>query len=262
MAKFYLPRTLHNADKSQKFTDLDLLSVKEKVVVVLAEPGAGKSELLGNLAKQGNVTKHRANIFAYSPHQDNDVLLIIDGFDELVKVDDSAVIKALITTKQTSAEKIILSSRSSEWSNYYNTNCQDIFNEEPLLVYLEPFNEQEQAQLFSHYYPTYNAEQFLIDSRKIELTPLLPNPLFLKLFAKSYVENNQYFENKYFAFKIAIESLAKESNNAYPHSLAIPKKIELAEDIFAKIMLSGAEGVSISDDSSNNFLPSFNRSKF
>lgn len=255
MTQFYLPRILHNADNSQKFTDLDLLSVKEKVVVVLAEPGAGKSDLLDNLAKQRNVTKHKANIFAQYPHQENYALLIIDGFDELVKIDDSAVIKTLITIKQTSAEKIILSSRSSEWSNYYNTNCQDIFNEEPLLVYLEPFNEQEQAQLFSHYYPTYNAEQFLIDSRKIELTPLLSNPLFLKLFAKSYVENNQYFENKYSAFKIAIESLAKESNNAYRHSLPISKKIELAEDVFAKIMLSGAEGVSISDGSSNNFYP-------
>lgn len=255
MTQFYLPRTLHNADNSQKFTDLDLLSVKEKVVVVLAEPGAGKSDLLDSLAKQSNVTRYKANIFAHSPHQENHTLLIIDGFDELVKIDDSAVIKTLITIKQTSAEKIILSSRSSEWSNYYNTNCQDIFNEEPLLVYLEPFNEQEQAQLFLHHYPEYDAKQFLIDARKIELTPLLSNPLFLKLFAKSYVENNQYFENKYSAFKIAIESLAKESNNAYPHSLAIPKKIELAEDIFAKIMLSGAEGVSISDGSSNNFYP-------
>ncbi|OPH37935.1 NACHT domain-containing protein [Moraxella equi] len=255
MTKFYLPRTLHNADNSQKFTDLELLSENKKVIVVLAEPGAGKSDLLDSLAKQSNVTRYKANIFAHSPHQENHTVLIIDGFDELVKIDDSVVIKTLITIKQTSAEKIILSSRSSEWSNYYNTNCQDIFNEEPLLVYLEPFDEQEQAQLFSHYYPTYNAERFLIDSRKIELTPLLSNPLFLKLFAKSYVENNQNFENKYSAFKIAIEGLAKESNNAYRHSLSIPKKIELAEDIFAKIMLSGAEGISITDDSSNNFYP-------
>ena len=37
----------------------------------------------------------------------------------------------------------------------------------------------------------------------------------------------------------------------YPHL----KKIELVEDVFTKLMLSGSEGVSLSDSASNRFYP-------
>lgn len=91
-------------------------------------------------------------------------------------------------------------------------SCIDIFNEEPLLGYLKPFNEQEQQEIFNSYYPEEDAKKFLEDAKKIELTLLLSNPLFLKLFSKSYIDNNHQFENRYSAFKFAIEGLAKESN--------------------------------------------------
>ena len=60
-------------------------------------------------------------------------------------------------------------------------------------------------------------KKFLEDAASIELSPLLSNPLFLKLFSKSYVENNQCFENRHSAFKLAIEGLAKENNRGYSY---------------------------------------------
>ena len=159
---------------------------------------------------------------------------------------------------QPSVERIILSSRSSEWYEGYTQHCRDIFGEEPLLVYLKQFNEQEQKSLFLYHYPGQNVEKFLEDAASIELSPLLSNPLFLKLFSKSYVENNQCFENRHSAFKLAIEGLAKENNRGYSYDrniLPASKKIELVEDVFTKLMLSGSEGVSLSDSASNRFYP-------
>lgn len=252
-SKFYLSRILRTTD-NQEFNESELLSIKNKVIIVLAEPGAGKSYLLDSLAKQIGVTKHTANIFIHS-NKEKCSSLVIDGFDELVKIDSSTVIKALVMAKNTSAERIILSSRSSEWSESYTTYCMDIFNEEPLLVYLKPFDDQEQQEIFNSYYPEEDAKQFLKDAGKIELTPLLSNPLFLKLFSKSYIDNNHQFESRYSAFKFAIEGLAKESNPKHISLLPATRKIELAEDIFTKLMLSGSEGVSLSDSASNRFYP-------
>lgn len=255
-SRFYLSRILRTSN-NQEFNESELLLVENKVIIVLAEPGAGKSYLLDSLAEQIGVTKHTANIFIYS-NQEKCSSLVIDGFDELVRIDSSTVIKALVMAQNTSAEKIILSSRSSEWFDGYTHHCKTIFGEEPLLVYLKPFNEKEQKVLFLHYYSQHNAEQFLEDAANIGLTPLLANPLFIQLFSKSYVENNQCFENRYSAFKLAIEGLAKETNSCYSvgsNILPALKKIELAEDIFTKLMLSGSEGVSLHDLASNRFYP-------
>lgn len=252
-SKFYLSRILRTTD-NQEFNEPELLSVKNKVTIVLAEPGAGKSYLLDSLSKQLGVTKHTANIFIHS-NEEKYSSLVIDGFDELVKIDSSTVTKALVMAFNTSARRIILSSRSSEWSESYTTYCMDIFNEEPLLVYLKPFDDKEQQEIFNSYYPKEDVKQFLKDAGKIELTPLLSNPLFLKLFSKSYIDNNHQFESRYSAFKFAIEGLAKESNPKHISLLPAIRKIELAEDIFTKLMLSGSEGVSLSDSASNRFYP-------
>jgi hypothetical protein len=254
--EIYLPRVLHGTD-GKEFNESELLSFKNKVIIVLAEPGAGKSCLLDSLSEQLGIRKSIANIFIYSnPHQCSS--LAIDGFDELVKIDSSTVVKALVMANQPSVERIILSSRSSEWYEGYTQHCRDIFGEEPLLVYLKQFNEQEQKALFLYHYPGQNVEKFLEDAASIELSPLLSNPLFLKLFSKFYVENNQCFENRHSTFKLAIEGLAKENNRGYSYDrniLPASKKIELVEDVFTKLMLSGSEGVSLSDSTSNRFYP-------
>lgn len=176
--EIYLPRVLHGTD-GKEFNESELLSFKNKVIIVLAEPGAGKSCLLDSLSEQLGIRKSIANIFIYSnPHQCSS--LAIDGFDELVKIDSSTVVKALVMANQPSVERIILSSRSSEWYEGYTQHCRDIFGEEPLLVYLKQFNEQEQKALFLYHYPGQNVEKFLEDAASIELSPLLSNPLFLK----------------------------------------------------------------------------------
>ncbi|WP_050436788.1 NACHT domain-containing protein [Mannheimia granulomatis] len=248
----YISRILHTENK--EFTETELLSLNQKVIIVLAEPGAGKSCLLEKLATSLGVQKSTANIFIHlNPEKSS--CIVIDAFDELVKVDQSAATKVLVMAKNTSADRIIFSSRSSEWSESYTRTCKTLFGEEPLILYLKPLNQQEQKEIFSSCYPKENAEKFLQESQKIELTPLLSNPLFLKLFAKAYIENNQHFESRYSAFKLSIEGLAKEANPSYSSTLSSTRKIDLVEDIFCKLMLSGSEGIGVDDISSNLFFP-------
>ena len=60
----YLERTLL-CNENKEYTEEELLN-SSKYIVVLAEPGGGKTELLGNIAKELNCESKTANIFAYS----------------------------------------------------------------------------------------------------------------------------------------------------------------------------------------------------
>jgi len=60
--EIYLPRVLHGTD-GKEFNESELLSFKNKVIIILAEPGAGKSCLLDSLSEQLGIRKSIANIF-------------------------------------------------------------------------------------------------------------------------------------------------------------------------------------------------------
>ncbi len=59
---FYLSRKLSSSDNT--YTEAALLAASN-YVVVLAEPGGGKTELMGSLAQQLGTFVVTANVFAY-----------------------------------------------------------------------------------------------------------------------------------------------------------------------------------------------------
>ncbi|HDM7598140.1 TPA: hypothetical protein PZ808_003080, partial [Staphylococcus aureus] len=59
-SKLYLQRRLSNENKT--FSEVELLAASN-YVVVLAEPGGGKTELLGSLAQQLGTSSVTANMF-------------------------------------------------------------------------------------------------------------------------------------------------------------------------------------------------------
>lgn len=89
---FYLPRSLSDHDKI--YTEAELLTANT-YVVVLAEPGGGKTELMKSLALQLNTKFVTANKFTYGGTNGENSPLLIDAFDELAKVDSSGIDKLL-----------------------------------------------------------------------------------------------------------------------------------------------------------------------
>ncbi|EOF5098453.1 hypothetical protein ACK1QP_001607 [Salmonella enterica] len=88
---------------------------------------------------------------------------------------------------------------------------------------------------------------------------LLPNPQFLKMFADAYRESGRSFSSKYSIFISAVEYLAKEANkniSSKSGSISIAKKTSLFSEICAKLLLSGAEGVSTAEAVENRMYPS------
>ncbi|HEA3084398.1 TPA: hypothetical protein RVR55_000989 [Aeromonas dhakensis] len=252
---FYLPRKL--SGDGQVYTEAELLAAS-MFVVVLAEPGGGKTDLMGSLARQLGTKTVTATRFRHMGAEEENSPLVIDAFDELAKIDQSGIHLVLANACKAKATRVIISSRSSEWSNADTQSFGEFFGEQPLVVRLCEFDESDQQAIFLHHYPEENFIAFRSEVIRFELEPLLPNPLFLKLFAGAYIESDRHFIDKRSIFSTAVERLAKEANSrvrSAAHSLTSQQKIELAAEVFAKLLLSGAEGVSTQDATADRIYP-------
>ncbi len=252
---FYLPRKL--SGDSQVYTEADLLAAA-KFVVVLAEPGGGKTELLKSFARQLGTKAVTATRFRHMGTEEENSPLVIDAFDELAKIDQSGIHSLLANACKAKATRVIISSRSSEWSNADTQSFREFLGEQPLVVRLCEFGESDQQAIFLHHYPEENFIAFRSEVIRFELEPLLPNPLFLQLFAGAYIESDRHFIDKRSIFSTAVERLAKEANTSVrsaAHSLTSQQKIELVSEVFAKLLLSGAEGVSTQDATADRTYP-------
>jgi cytidylate kinase len=154
---FYLQRNLVSVDKT--FTEAELLSTSN-FVVVLAEPGGGKTELMGSLAQQLGTKTVTASQFVYVEAKETNVPLVIDAFDELSKVNASAIYKLLGQAKKADPTHVYLSSRSSEWDIAATNAFNDFFGQQPLVVRLCEFSDAEQRAIFDHHVQGENFASF------------------------------------------------------------------------------------------------------
>lgn len=252
---FYLPRSL--ADNDKTYTEPELLAASN-YVVVLAEPGGGKTELMGSLARQLDTTVVTASKLAYAETKATNIPLVIDAFDELSKVDDSGIYKLLGKAEAATPTCVYLSSRSSEWDNAATNAVKDFFGHLPLVVRLCEFNGSEQKAIFEHHVPGENFAAFQAEVARFDLETLLPNPQFLKLFADAYIESERHFTDKRSIFAQAVERLAKEVNPYVARTnplLSTAQKVNLSAEVFTKLLLSGAEGVCTSEATEERIYP-------
>ncbi|WP_127107344.1 hypothetical protein [Pararhodobacter zhoushanensis] len=224
--------------------ETDLLS-GPGVAIVLAEPGSGKSALLVSLAARFGTTSVKASIFerTHAP------CIVVDAFDEVARIDPTGLHRTFKELRHTGAEHTILSSRSGEWSDADTRLLHDITGIEPTIARLVPFDQNEQALLFRYRHPDANFEDFLSDAARHDLTHLLGNPEFLNLFADAFVQAGGRFTERHEIFSDAVRYLARETNRSVSTRDAptTEQRIAWADEVFARLLLSGCDGVAMAD---------------
>ncbi|XYJ90065.1 ATP-binding protein [Cupriavidus necator] len=252
---FYLPRRLSSNDRT--YTEEALLTASN-YVVVLAEPGGGKTELMGSLAQQLGTSAVTANVFRHVGANVENCPLVIDAFDELAKVDQTGIHGLLANARRANPTHVIISSRSSEWDSAATNAFKDFLGQPPLVVRLFDFDEAEQRAIFDHHVPSEDFAAFQAEVARFDLETLLPNPQFLKLFADAYIESERQFTDKRSIFAQAVERLAREANINVARTnptLSTTQKVDLSSEAFAKLLLSGAEGVGTSEATEDRLYP-------
>ncbi|MEL4281202.1 MULTISPECIES: NACHT domain-containing protein [Shewanella] len=256
-SNFYLQRRLSSTEKT--FSEKELLDAST-LVVVLAEPGGGKTELLHSLSNQLNTSSITATKFVHIGFEQEGKPIVIDGFDELAKIDQSGIHQLLAQVVKAKPTFVIISSRSSEWDNAATNTVKDYIGNEPLIVRLCEFDESEQCAIFGHHAPDEDFANFHSEVSRFDLEPLLPNPQFLTMFKDAYLESGRKFSDKRSIFKLAVERLTKEgkpTSSKIGNPLSVSQKVKIASEIFAKLLLSGAEGISINEFSETRIYPLF-----
>ena len=220
------------------------------IAIVLAEPGAGKTRLLEQLGEQLHVPVHRASIFRHKKQAEWSDPLLIDAFDEVAKLDLSAIDQIIVKTSESGIQKAVFATRSSEWAESQTQTVKDSFSSIPFLVYLDAFTLQEQQQYFTAYAPPgYDFYDFYSEVERMQLLPLAGNPQFLGMLIDSYFQNNKRFESKGQIYKDSIRLAARENNpkSQSKNRPAAEKTIEIAQEIFTILLLSDASGVATSE---------------
>lgn len=251
---FYIPRTLESAGRN--FTEVELLE-NQGVIVVLAEPGAGKTDLLKSFAAQLGVVSERASIFKERSNITQVENLILDAFDEVAKLDQTAVDRIVVRARETEARRVILASRSSEWEEARSKSVEECFGKNPIIIKLLPLDELQQRAIFENHVPSEDFELFKSEVGRFDLLPLLGNPQFLKLFADSFVEGGRKFTSKNAIFQDAVSRLAQEANPSAHQKNRPPIShiVSLAQEVFAKLLLSGADGVGVAETHGDRQYP-------
>ena len=250
--EFHIPRRLRKGDM---VLPEDELLAADGVVILLAEPGAGKTALLNSIADRVGVGCVRAN--AFRPGAGGSTL-VVDAFDEVARIGDARVLDILHHIRDAEPRRVLLSSRSSEWEDAKTRLIGDLFGVEPQVVRLVPLETAEQRLLFDHLHSD-SFDAFAEDISRFDLHHLLGNPEFLRLFAGAYVEADGHLPSRSDVFTLAIEHLAREANPnvAAASAPARRRRIAWANEIFAKLLLSGADGVAVGDIAEDDLHPQF-----
>lgn len=249
---FYLSRSLSSNDLI--YTEEALLAASN-YIVVLAEPGGGKTELMKSLARQLGTSTVTANKFKHLGADVENHPLVIDAFDELAKLDQTGIHSLLANARKAKPTHVIISSRSSEWGTAATNSFEDYLEYSPLVVRLCEFEEGEQREIFHHHVRGEDFSKFQAEVARFDLGALLPNPQFLKMFADAYIESGRNFTDKRNIFSQAVERLAKEANVNVAQTLSSTQRVALSSEVFAKLLLSGAEGIGTSELTADRIYP-------
>lgn len=260
--EFYLTRRLVNPKGDLTVNESDLNQLGE-IIIILGEPGIGKTSLLENLANKFQTTCKSANVINYKNSSlDNtyDKILIIDAFDELVKIDSSSVMNLLGKISSSPFKKIFISSRSSEWLDSYNRKIEQFFGKSPIVLYLQPFDIDDQRSFFNFHFVDEDFEKFYYQISKFDLQPLLSTPQMLKMLGMAYIQKNREFLDKKSIFPAAFIAAATDTNKelSIPRYLTTQQKVAIAQQVFANLLLSGSEGVSNTEINSERLFPFLN----
>jgi hypothetical protein len=232
-----------------------------RVVVVVAEPGGGKTAFAKALRDSCGAQYFTASGFALldstTSEMANEDLVIVDGLDEIAgKRWGEGVDRVLQRLREVKCPRVLITCRAAEWEGARNKSLiKDLFGEEPVQIRFAPFSFEELVSLVETFEPGISARHFLGEAKNRDLEEMLGNPESLRLLL-STVQGGTWPRTRTDLFELATQNLTQETNERRKTSDLIDRSrlIEAAGEIFASILLSGHNGVDLVET-----IPGFQR---
>ncbi|MCH1783113.1 NACHT domain-containing protein [Psychrobacter glaciei] len=255
----YIARNLEYEARNKEGTletiileDSQLLDIAQsKPIVILADAGMGKTELMKELAKPSHIkTKYlsASDLVQKSVKRlsiQPDETLLIDAFDEIPSTKDSSGIDSVLNRlAELNYPKFILTCRSIEWNNSNKNEIQSTYKDILTTNLTNLSREDAEEFLQSRSLSSENVSQLIHQLEENSLSSFYENPRNLALLAEIDFSVHPVPETKTKLFKLATEKLWQEVNPKAQNALGSlhPEQvIECAGLIFAIYLLAGKQ---------------------
>ena len=251
----YISRTLAYKDPKnvrQIISQDDIVSLSEPVVI-LGDPGLGKSELTKTLGTLPDMHYIRAGTFERAAEPGLLVAEgerpVIDGLDEIASAAPGGAVEAVL--KKLSAmgsPPFVLSCREADWKGAADrVKIEDDYGAAPVLFHLQPFTWEDAHDFLSGEFPAIDVDELqgILDQRGLE--GLYGNPLTLRMLGEVMQEEGVLPETRAQLFDRACRVMLKESNPRHHNGAHVRRSEDelllTAGAICATLLLCDREGV-------------------
>lgn len=224
---------------------------QSKPIVILADAGMGKTELMKELAKLSHIkTKYlsASDLVQKSVKRlsiQPDETLLIDAFDEIPSTKDSSGIDSVLNKlAELDYPKFILTCRSIEWNDSNKNEIQSDYKEILTANLTNLSREDAQHFLQSQGLTLESTSQLINQLEENNLSSFYENPRNLALLAEIDFSVHPVPETKAKLFELATEKLWQEVNSKAQNALGQlhqDQVIECAGLIFAIYLLAGKQ---------------------
>lgn len=261
----YVPRHLSWIDeKGEKIlvSEVDLLTNYSRPIVILGEPGMGKTRLMKKLGESPDWQYFRATKFLRQ--QDNSIQeglqLIIDGLDEVAAMEDGDplhnILKKLVACGN---PPFIISCRVAEWRGATaRIDIEEHYGHSPIRLSLVPLTKEEATEILIAYdVATHKAKESIDQLCSSDLETYFQNPLNIEFVATTLKKQGYLPETKSDLLNYATIALCQETNEIHANSLLATLSEEEVRDVagcmMAAMLLAGMEGISLTQAASATF---------
>ena len=239
----------------------NLLKDYTRPIVILGEPGMGKTSLMEKLGDSAYWKYFRATTFLKQQDESiqEDLKLIIDGLDEVAAREEGDplhnILKKLIACGK---PPFIISCRAAEWRGATaRIDIEEDYGHTPKLLRLVPLTETEAIEILSHYVGTQKAEESINTLCSSGLETFFQNPLNIEFVATTLKKQGHLPETKADLIDDATFALCRETNEIHVNSLLATlsedEVLNVAGCLMAAMLLAGKEGIAQTHDVSGTF---------
>ena len=209
-------------DRQPQVIDQDQIAAIPEPIVILGDPGLGKSVLTKTLGELPNMKYCQAGTFVRAASPETlipaDERIIVDGLDEIASSTPGGAIDSVL--KQLSKmgnPNFILSCREADWRGAADSiKIADDYGAVPVLLRLQPFGYGDAEAFLSNEFPTVNPAFVLAHLANRGLEGIYKNPLTLRMLGEVAQEDGSLPDTRTQLFDRACHVMLSEENPHHP----------------------------------------------